>query len=66
MLVGALKILHLKDILFNFHMKRVDSGLQAGKSWRNPFDVASLRDLAGTEVRYTIECIKFINAIILK
>lgn len=39
-------------------MQRVDSGLQAGKSWRNPFDAASLRDLAGTEVRCTSECIK--------
>lgn len=31
-------------------MQRVDYDLQAGKSWDNPFDVGSLRNLAGTEV----------------
>jgi pimeloyl-ACP methyl ester carboxylesterase len=42
--------LHLKDILFNFHMQRVDKKKQAGKEWNNPFDLASLIDLAGTEM----------------
>jgi hypothetical protein len=43
--------LHLKDILFNFHMQRVDERVQAGKEWNNPLAMGSLIDLAGTEVR---------------
>lgn len=31
-------------------MQRVDKKIQAGKEWNNPFDLASLIDLAGTEV----------------
>lgn len=42
--------LHLKDILFNFHMQRVDERVQAGKEWNNPLAMGSLIDLAGTEM----------------
>ena len=43
--------LHRKEILFNFHLQRVDKKLQEGKKWLNPFSIESLINLAGTEVR---------------
>lgn len=42
--------LHLKHILFNFHMQRVDKRRQAGKKWSSPFDFGTLKDMAGTEM----------------
>lgn len=42
--------LHRKEILFNFHLQRVDKKIQEGKKWRNPFSVESLINLAGTEM----------------
>eukprot|EP00978_Attheya_sp_CCMP212_P008725 scaffold20492_cov56-Attheya_sp.AAC.2 len=40
--------LHLKKILYNFHMQRVDSRL--GHQWSSPLSVGSLINLAGTEM----------------
>ena len=40
--------LHQKDILFNFHMKRVDE--RNKNDWGNPFSIGALINLAGTEM----------------
>lgn len=42
--------IHMKDILFNFHMCRVDRERQLGKPWTNPASVQGLINLAGTEM----------------
>ena len=42
--------LHRKDLLFNFHLQRVDRKIQEGKKWLNPFSIDSIINLAGTEV----------------
>lgn len=42
--------LHLKTILFNFHLQRVDEKIQSNKKWDNPFSIGSLINLAGTEM----------------
>jgi len=44
--------IHQKDILFNFHMQRVDSRKKG--EWGNPFSVGSVINLAGTEVSSNI------------
>lgn len=41
--------LHQKDILFNFHLKRVDH-YQKGVSWESPLSPSGIIGLAGTEM----------------
>uniref|UniRef100_A0A7S3V438 AB hydrolase-1 domain-containing protein n=1 Tax=Chaetoceros debilis TaxID=122233 RepID=A0A7S3V438_9STRA len=43
-------MLHLKKILFNFHLQRVDEKIQSTRKWDNPFSIGSLINLAGTEM----------------
>lgn len=43
-------MLHVKEVLFNFHYSRVDKCTQEGKSWNNPFDLGSIINLAGSEM----------------
>ena len=40
--------LHQKDVLFNFHMNRVDH--RNKDKWSNPFSIGALANLAGTEM----------------
>ena len=46
--------LHLKNILYNFHMQRMDKRLQKDVQWTNPLSVEGIVNLAGTEVCHHI------------
>lgn len=42
--------LHLKNILYNFHMQRMDKRIQSDNQWTNPFSLEGIVNLAGTEM----------------